>query len=348
MFRRLREVFSKSAETPLEFEAVRDHLGTQYAVEIQNLVDHRYDNDEKLGKRAAGVLALGRAIVLTRGEFADDERHHFFWSEIAKPMIDARFSQSSGSGYDPAKFFVDAQDYAAVAIVLPRILEEADTPLAQRFINIMRWLNSRESENGGYFGNSPYWSLHDNQVWRPINKEFSSVQVYWFNLLVADQAASDFAINWTHAIVSEKIKGIVDLSKEAGDKLVANYIPKLGQILSLGCLNLVANADSSDSRFKAFYEITEGLAPDSRFVIEAVMNEDLISPVRFIKAITPQIEALQLLPDDSSSLNFSTKIVLKRFLSLMEITQMTLKLSRGQVLIKDPEKTVPHLLYASK
>lgn len=347
MFGKLREVMGRSLAPTLELAAVKSHLGLQYSVDLENLMEGKYEKDELLKKRAAGVKFLGRAIISTKREFQDDDRHAYFWSDVAKPSIDVRYGMSYIGSYDPSRFYVDAADYAAVMTMLPTILGGGEVPSSHRMIDVIQSLNSREANLGGYFGNTPYWTLHDNQMWRAVDREFTSVQAYWFTLMCADETASGVAADIVKSVLSENIESISSLADEEKTQFFGEDILRFTQLLALGALGLASSKDFNNRRSRGIQEIVNSLAPGAMHAFQTALSGNATKSVRALKSIFPNSHPFQQLPDQSFGLNLSVGAALMKFLPLIETVEFIINMSRTENLINNPREITPHLLHAS-
>lgn len=346
MFSKLREMIARSSAPTLELEALKTYLGTQYAADLQNFIEGKYSNDEALKKRANGLIYLGRSIIRTRGIFQDDDRHSYFWKEMAKKTIDVRYGLTFSGQYDPARFYLDALDFSAITSFLPSTLTGSEIPVSHRMIDTLQSLNAREADNGGYFGNTPYWTLHNHQVWRIIEREFTSVQAYWFSLMLVDEAASALSIDITRALFSEGDL-MSSLSLEEREDLISNEIVKLSQYVCFGALNFIATKNLEKSRLKALGAIVESVAPNSSHAFQAVMSASASSGISALQVLVDKSHFFHKLPEHSFILNLNLKAAFIKILALAEIIETIGLMPKTENLIESPRESVPHLLHAS-
>ncbi|MHA0035894.1 hypothetical protein [Deinococcus sp. PESE-13] len=339
-------MMGRSLAPTLELEALRTYLGTQYAADLQNFMEGKYSNDESLKKRANGLIYLGRSIIKTKRIFQDDDRHNHFWKEIAKKTIDVRYGLTFSGQYDPARFYLDALDFSAVASFLPSTLTGGEIPVSHRMIDVLQSLNAREADNGGYFGNTPYWTLHNHQIWRLHERDFTSVQAYWFSLMLVDEAASTLSMDITRALISEG-ELISLLTPEEREDLISNDITKTSQYICFGALSFAATKNLNSPRLKTLNAIVESVAPSSNHAFQAVMSTSASSGIAALQVLVDENHFFHKLPEHSFILNLNLKAAFIKLLALTDIIETIGLMPKTENLIENPRESVPHLLHAS-
>ncbi|ULH15521.1 hypothetical protein MF271_16665 [Deinococcus sp. KNUC1210] len=346
MFRRLMQAMTRSAVEPaLIQQTLQTTLGQDYANAAENLYSNRL-RDDRAKRRAIGVVTLGRAIVSTRAQLNDPDRHAFLWQQVAKPGIDARF-QASHAAYDPARFYVDAVDYAAAMNLLPTLLQGGEQPLATMMVEVVQNLNARLLPHGGYFGNTPYWTLHDHQVWRGIDRAFTSVQAYWLVLLVVDQVAAEVQRVWAQALLGADLPAMRVFTPDQRAQLFGTDLPALAYTVSLGAVAQAAITAPASPRALALMQTLSSMGGDALAALNTVINVNTAQAVRAFKSVFSDTHPLQGLPDSDVVLALQLQVAAAKVFTAVPLIQTLISLPRDQDVLSDARETVPHLLNAS-
>lgn len=347
MFRKLVQMLGRSAPGAADLEGTaRSYLGDAYAAEVRRLQDGQLQ-DEPSVKRAQGVLALTRAIGASRGVLNDPERHRHFWTDVARPSINARYALTFGQGYDPARFYVDALDYAAVTGVLPAMLSGGEQPVAARLIDTVQALNLREQATGGYFGNTPYWPLHAHPLWRAVNREFPSVQAYWLALLTADEAGAALLSDLSQALLGAGLDEVAAWTPAERDQVFAVDLPQLTHMVALGALSVAASQHPGASRAQALATFMNTYAPNAPYFFTTLLQAGLGGLLAELKTLFPEGHPVRTLPDHHFTLGLQVQAALMKVLANVDLTGTLINMRPDENVLNDARNQAPHLLHAS-
>lgn len=347
MFKRLIQAVSRNLFEPSILQnELKNTLGAEYAAEVQALTENRLQ-DEALRKRATGVAILGRAIVQTRSQLKDPERHQFIWREIAKPGIEARFNASQSREYDPARFYVDALDYAATLKMLPTLLQGGEQTLAIRMVDTLQNLNIRFSDSAGYFGNTPYWTLNNNPLWRAVDRDFVSVQIYWMILLLVDQLTAEVTQDWKKAILTADLDEVSAYTSEQRTQLLEQDMPTVAYLLSLGSITKASIKNPESLRSQALMQIVSSIGGDPMGIWQAIVSANSMNSIRLLKSIFEFNHPIQVLPDSHFSLALMLQAGIMKPVLGIQVIQDLIVLPRNLDVLENPKESMPHLLQAS-
>lgn len=351
MFRRLLQALARGVAAPVIIQnELRDLLGADAAAEVQALQENRL-HDEALKKRATGLVALGRVIVSTRGQMKDPDRHRFLWHEIARPGIDARYRASRAGQYDAERFYVDALDYAAAVNMLPDLLKSGQQTLAVRMVDTLLGLNSCFAETGGYFGNTPYWTLHTHPVWRAVDRDVSSVQVYWMIFLVAQELATQIQRSWAQALLEADLEVITSLSDAQRRQILCGDLSVLALALTYGIAAQAARTQAAgpqpSARARALIQTVQTISGDSEYLLQTLFGADTMGFLAAFRLIFNSSHPLHGLPDHGFTLSIRLQEAVRPLVPCLQLIQELLSSPPGQPVLSDARETMPHLLHAS-
>ncbi|WP_189065950.1 hypothetical protein [Deinococcus seoulensis] len=350
MLRKFMQLLGRATLEPSVLTATAQAtFGEAYAADLHAL-HAGYLKEEATLKRAQGVLALTRAVHTTRPLLGDPDRHHHLWAAIARPSIDWRYQAALSGQYDPARWYVDAFDFAAAMTTLPSMFSSRDTPVAAQLIDVLTGLNTRDGAAGGYFGHTPYWPLHDYPYWRAVDREFTSVQMYWLALLAADQTSAQLHADLMQLLLTSDLTEVDAWSPVQRDRVFNTDLPALTQGLALGALSFSAAKPqhANSTRARALRTLLSARIPDAEFAFAALMQSQGINrAVPHLKGMFPLDHPIQTLPDQHFTLQVRLGAALSKLLSLVGLVDDLLELPRTQAVLNDPRGLAPHLLHAS-
>lgn len=347
MFRQLLQAVGRGLFEPGIIQGeLRNTLGAEYANEFKALTENRL-KEESVRKRAAGIGALGRVIVQTRSKFNDAERHKFLWSEVAKPGIDVRFNASLSGDYDPARFYVDAIDYAAAVGNLSTFMQEGEQSVAMQMIDTLQDLNVKFIESTGYFGNTPYWTLHNYPLWRMTDRKFTSVQIYWMVLLLADKITADVSRGWAKALLAANLQEIASLSLEQREQIFGHGLPTVASILSSGAVIQASLKNPESSRSHALRQIASSVGEGQLYVLNTLSVDNSMKSIRALKSIFDDEHPIQVLPDMDFSLAIMINAATMHAILAIPIIKEICEMPYDVDVFTNPRENFPHLLNAS-
>jgi hypothetical protein len=346
MFGKFREMLAASVNSGLEGDVLEAFLGKTYASDYKNLLKNNHD-DENDKKRALGLKYIAKSILETKREFSDDKRHSYFWSQVVKPNISQRFGLSLTGEYDSARFYIDAIDFRLSIKLLMSAVAGENSYMPDAMIETITALNLRELESGGYFGNTPYWTMHDDQNWGKIDRDFISIQCFWLALLLADETSASTTSKLLKAAQEKNIFENIPDSSSLYARLMGRETSRVMQLAAVGALHFSAIKLAGSRRPDGLAQIAVGVIPNAYEYFEALMVGRSIHSVAAMQAIVPSGHIMSILPNNNFIFSMSFQMILMEFSSLSNVTTSMLEMPLNEEIIANANEVAPHLFAAS-
>jgi hypothetical protein len=347
MFGKLREFFGYSAASKLELEALESLLGQSYASDYRTLLTGGYKNNESNAKRAAGLKYIASTMIETKQAFSNDEQHGYFWKDVIGPSIESRFKLTLFGEYDSAKFYVDAMDFRLSLRILMFAVDGENVSLPDAMIATVSALNLREVESGGYFGNTPYWTLHKHQSWGQLDRRFNSIQLFWFALLLADEASASATIKLVKLVDDQNIFDGVPDEADFEYRIAGSETSRLMHLIAVGVLHFSSLKFSGNKRADGLSDIAFRFNPGANQFFRKAISEKFMQSVSSLQSFLPDDHIISFLPNDSFTFNLAFQEMMMNFVGLLTMIDNMLETDESREFILGAKEVAPHLLNAS-
>ena len=341
MLRKILSVFGQTSnsEQTIISNILRQNLGDSFSEMYLKISDGRITANSPL-EYAKGRVVRNIAQIMPniRILINDEKLEAMFWKTHVLSYIDSEMQALSNS-VECEILITKSLDFAASLAYIAQ-LAPVDKSKAKFLSKFMQIQNNLFPKNG-YFSNTPFWRLAQNQNWRYIDSSEDTIYYLWVMFLFSDYETS----NSTDNISTKIIEMSNHLNSDQISRLSSHEVSFAMQQICLGSKYLSLNSllmDGIDNpKIKTYLNLTKHLYGDgyersAKYIAESKAS----SSFNALQELLPDDNILKSISSESFEIKISLGGLLHSLLATSESYSRSLLKAEAP---KDFRTQFPHL-----